>query len=78
MNSSLTTLDRSKYEMAKRRIGIALATIEDGQFDLLTPENVVSLLNAALLDLEEARIEQSVNHQVSSGIDWNEHASLSE
>jgi hypothetical protein len=71
-HNPVAVLDHSRYVMACRRIGIALATIEDGHFDLLTPENVTGLLNAALLDLEEAHVvEPRERNQSSDGLNWN-------
>ncbi|MBD0372779.1 MAG: hypothetical protein ICV60_18185 [Pyrinomonadaceae bacterium] len=71
-SNPVAVIDHSKLVMARRRINIALATLEDGVFDLFTTENVVEILNKALSDLEEAHVvEQGVKYQVGSGIDWN-------
>lgn len=82
MSKPLAVIPNDKFEMARRRIGIALATIEDGHFDLLTPENVVALLNAALADLEDAlvveEVEAGVKYQVSGGLNWNAYESLTD
>jgi hypothetical protein len=65
--------------MAVRRINIALATIEDGHFDLLTPENVTALLNAALSDLEGVQVvEAGATYQVNNGLNWNAYESFTE
>jgi hypothetical protein len=69
-NNPVASIPQSKLIMARRRISIALCTLEDGIFNLFTTENVVELLSAALGDLEEAElIEQGVNTQ--RGLDWN-------
>jgi hypothetical protein len=67
------TLSNSKYVMARRRINIALCTLEDGFYDLLSPENVVELLTSALADLDEAEItaQSQSGAAVEHGLDWN-------
>jgi hypothetical protein len=79
MSNPLAVIPNDKFEMARRRINIALGTIEDGHFDLFSPENVVWLLNAALSDLESARVvEAGARIQASSGLNWNNFRELVE
>lgn len=79
MNNPLAVIPNDRFEMACRRINIALATIEDGHFDLFSPENVTALLNAALLDLEEAQVvEAGATIQASNGLNWNAYESLTD
>jgi hypothetical protein len=77
MSKSVAVLSHSTYLMARRRIGIALATLEDGMFGLFTSEDVVSLLNAALSDLDQAHVsEDGAQAQESTGLDWNAYPSV--
>lgn len=72
----VAVIEHSRFIMAKRRINIALCTLEDGVFDLLTTENVVEILNKALADLEGAYVvEKGARYQVA-GLDWNAHSGL--
>jgi hypothetical protein len=78
MNNPVATLPHSTFIRARKRISIALATLEDGMcFDLLAPEDVVQLLNAALGDLDEARLagQQEVATSVV-GLNWNDYEFL--
>jgi hypothetical protein len=76
--SESITLRRSKYTMARRRINIALCTLEDGFYDLLSPENVVELLTSALSDLDEAEVvgQMQGSATVERGLDWNAYESV--
>jgi hypothetical protein len=74
MERPVAVISHSNYLMARRRINIALATLEDGMFGLFTAEDVVHLLNAALADLDEAHVSEHGNGsevQPQSSIDWN-------
>lgn len=76
-NSTMAVIEHSRFIMARRRINIALCTLEDGIFDLFTTENVVELLNNALSDLESVSVvEQDAKYQVGRGLDWNAHSEL--
>ena len=76
--SESITLRRSKYTMARRRINIALCTLEDGFYDLLSPENVVELLTSALSDLDEAEVivQGQRGATVERGLDWNAYSEV--
>jgi hypothetical protein len=77
MSNPVAIISHSTYLMARRRIGIALCTLEDGMFGLFTSEDVVSLLNAALADLDQAHVsEQGAQAQESTGLDWNNYPSV--
>jgi hypothetical protein len=72
MSNTVAILSHSTYLMARRRIGIALCTLEDGMFGLFTSEDVVQLLNTALEDLDQAHVsDQDGQAQESTGLDWN-------
>lgn len=69
--SPVTILPHSKYINARRHINIALVTLEDGIHDLLTTEDVVWLLNAALRDLDEAHLVERGKDEAIKGLDWS-------
>jgi hypothetical protein len=72
MSHPVVIISHSTFLMARRRIGIALCTLEDGMFGLFTSEDVVQLLNAALADLDQAHVsEHGAQVQESTGLDWN-------
>lgn len=72
-HNPVAVIEHSRFVMARRRINIALATLEDGVYDLFTTENVVELLNKALSDLEEAHVvEEGAKYQVSNSPNWNQ------
>ena len=75
--SESIALSRSKYTMARRRINIALCTLEDGFYDLLSPENVAELLTSALSDLDEAEViaPSQSGAAVERELDWNAYGS---
>lgn len=56
-----------KLLRARRRIGVALAIIEDGHFDLLTPNNLVDILTKALGDFVEFEDEA----RQTRGLNWD-------
>ena len=76
----VVTLRRKTYERARFRVLTALAHLEDGYRDLLTPEDVIWLLTQAVADLDEAQINDAgvtVNTQ-PEGLDWRQFAPFME
>jgi hypothetical protein len=78
MSTPVTLLPHSKFISARRRINIALVTLEDGYFDLLTSNDVVWLLNAALEDLDEAHLVEQGRDEAIKGLDWNAYGPVTE
>lgn len=78
MSAPVAIVKHSTFIRARRRIQIALCTLEDGIYDLLSPQDAVWLLSAALSDLEEAQMlenEDAESEQVR-GLDWNAYESV--